>query len=204
MDCKVGRFSPSPQIIYPINNEYRGAIVKRAICFLIPCMCVLLSFSGCVGEFNALINDAETRINIANILSSYELLLEHGYRITRDTDDAIHLVKSSPSEDGGYTHRIEINRRYLDVADADISFSISVSTTSIIRYEDPSTGRTYSQRRAGTTRRVFYTHRLIVESDPVVIWLLEDTTDRNSRNVFDELNLILDIVNLVSGQFDGN
>jgi len=161
-------------------------------------MCVLLSFSGCI-EANALIRDAETRISIANILSNYELLLEHGYEITRDTGDEIFLNKRASSEDGFFTHRIEINRRYLSIADTDISFRVSAYTRRFTYYADPYGRNTSNQWFEGATRRISYTHRLRVENDSVVINLLEDTSNRDSINLlFDELNLIFDIVNLVS------
>ena len=158
--------------------------MKRTICFLVICVFMLLGLSSCDSEVDALIKDAEARVSITNILSNYELLLAHGYIVTLNANDPVHLQKSGLTEDGGYTHRIKLNRGYLNIPDADFQFTITAQTQRMtIRYSFFDTS-------------FVYTHRLRIESEAVVIHLLEDTSNRYSRAIFDELNLILDVVNL--------
>ena len=142
-------------------------------------MMLVLALSLYDREARTLRRDVEERINIANILSNYELLLEHGYRITQYTNN---LSKTGFTESGGYTHRIILNKEHLDTSDMDIQFSVNTRRL-VLRY-------------GFLDRRVVYIHRLNITSEAVVIDLSEDTSYRRSHAIFDELNLILDVVNL--------
>ena len=179
-----------PDLDHIIDNEHGGVSMKRTVCFLVICVCMLLGLSSCDGEANPLLIDAEERINIANILSNYELLFEHGYQTSfhaNPYDEVIFLYMRGSIDGGRHNGTIIINRTYQIMPDTDIQFTITTSTTRL-SYREGILGRT-----------VGYTHRLRVESEAVEIIFLEDTPNRYSQTLFDELNLILDVVSQGDG-----
>jgi len=155
--------------------------MKRTICFVVISLLVMIALSHYDREARTLLRDAEERMNIGNIFSNYELLLEHGYRVERYTYD---LAKTGFIENGRYNLRIMINREYQGTSDTNIPFSITTRVDRVVYLYN------FSNRNS------VYLYQLRVTSEAVEIDFIVTTSYRRSRVIFDELNLVLDVVNL--------
>ena len=185
---------------------------ERALQIFLICACFFFLFSDGISQFNRksrpLRRAAEQRINIANIWHNFELLFEHGYLTALGTDylpypddDMISIYMRSSTEDGLHDSRIRINRTYQITPGLDIPFSIRTQThrfTYWVTYRADGVRVTSSTGIGFRNRRVAFTHSLIIKSEAVEIFFFESTSTRHSRTLFDELNLILDVVNLES------
>ena len=151
---------------------------------------IILSLQACSSEYDNRLEELKQELELGNFLSNFNLLFEHGYYLAEGIrGDDVYILFGDRFEDIEHPHmfRIEIRREFLDTDDF-TAFELSSQISTL-------TGRTPNRQIPNAQRRRIHLHRLDVESEPLLIGLIEDTTDTSPVNLLDELERIIGIVN---------
>lgn len=158
-------------------------IIRNVILFAFAVIGLIYLISLLLPKASVLSSEAKNSINIYNVYSNYEKLVQIGYtkEITKDYIELSKPLVLSESTFGGSSYiRIYPNKENVD------------ATFDVLEYSNHTTESVISEKDRKKT--LVYLNRAEIRSQAVQITLREDTPDQNSSLLSDELISIMQAV----------